>query len=891
MSDPHNTRSPSPPGPLPDPDFWKRKLLAFLHDPPHKPFQIIGHEDARKSLLLQLGLDETDHASDFDRRCDWCAAAADRFAFPRSQVLRSDWRANDLEFRHPLCGSRITKRDYGQGTPATAAVGEDWVNRALSGIPKEDADWKAQFIRVWRLWPERCAREWNPLLAYAVADTRIPDHTIWHHNAVASAFASAGDRPAFLMFQIGPVQDFIKQARKLLDLWAGSYLLSYLIAQGMLAIAEEIGPDTIVYPNLRCVPLADWHWFRTGRIGEPQRASHANELLTPNLPNRFLALVPAERAASLAGSAETAVRNAWKAIAKSVHAEIARTVGATHPGWDCFWDNQVARFPVVDWEVHEWPTSDQALAAAAGSPPVPPVHGGWGKHPLRLARQWMDEMMPAGDREPWQGNENAGFAWALHYAALDWKFAARKTARPFAPWNQPDGTVPKDDLNGRDEILGGTDKTQWEPFWEALRKAMPGEFKGRQRLGAISVVKRLFHKTYLGTPPCVTPHSLGWDELIGQTRPAFESVPEIAQIDKAIDAEEEVADKYYAVLAMDGDSMGEWVSGTRAPTLVSVLAREAQDYLRQHWNPARADGVKVDEARRPLSPGYHAALSEALGNFALYAARQIVEAFSGQLIYAGGDDVLAMLPAATALDCAQALQIVFRGLDPHAEDTKATEAVKAALSGLFTFPAPGFIRCREAAGKAARLRPNWPLMMPGATASVGIAVGHVHAPMQDVIQAARDAESVAKKVPRKAAFCLSILKRSGESAVLSAPWDSGVTGVWDELSRDIHGLTGRFPYRVVQLLKPLLECTGQDADEGWEPAWTQELRICVAAEIAHALRNQTVLDKTKKDAADIARRWCAALQDALPPKRFVHFWMAWAFMERIKPENQGKEGR
>ncbi len=28
-------------------------------------------------------------------------------------------------------------------------------------------------------------------LAYAVADTRIPDHTIWHHNSVASAFASA----------------------------------------------------------------------------------------------------------------------------------------------------------------------------------------------------------------------------------------------------------------------------------------------------------------------------------------------------------------------------------------------------------------------------------------------------------------------------------------------------------------------------------------------------------------------------------------------------------------------------------------------------------------------------------------------------------------------------
>jgi hypothetical protein len=515
--------APAQPSP-PDAEFWKRKLLAFLHDPPHKPFQIAGHEDARKSLLLRLGLTEPEHQSGFDRSCDWRAAAADRYAFPNAKRsgLYSDWRANDLEFRHPLCGGRITKHDYGQGAPVTSAVGEDWVNRALSGIPADNKDMKSQFIRAWRLWPDRCAREWHPLLAYAVADTRIPDHTIWHHNAVASAFCAAGDRPAFLLFQIGPVQDFIKQARKTLDLWAGSYLLSYLIAQAMLAVAEQVGPDAIVYPNLRCVPLADWHWYRTGVIGDLQRASHANELLTPNLPNRFLALAPAERAAEIAETAETAVRQAWQAIADSVHAEIQKAFGDKHPGWDCFWANQVPRFPIVDWEIHEWPTADTAVTAAAGAPPVPPLHEGWEKHPLRLAKRWVDEMMPDAHRESWQGNENAGVAWALHYATLDWRFAARKNARQFAAWNQPLGTVPKDDLNGRDEILGGVGKDQWEPFWEELRQAMPGDFKGRQRLGAISVIKRLFHRTYLGGV-------LGWDKVIGQTCPKFESVQDTAE--------------------------------------------------------------------------------------------------------------------------------------------------------------------------------------------------------------------------------------------------------------------------------------------------------------------------------------------------------------------------
>jgi hypothetical protein len=248
-----------------------------------------------------------------------------------------------------------------------------------------------------------------------------------------------------------------------------------------------------------------------------------------------------------------------------------------------------------------------------------------------------------------------------------------------------------------------------------------------------------------------------------------------------------------------------------------------------------------------------------------------------------------MLPAAAALDCAQALQLVFRGLDPNTPDAKASDRVKAELNGLFEFPAKGFVRCLQNTGRQAHLRPNWPLMMPGATASVGIAIGHVHSPMQDVIQAARDAEGAAKKVQGKAAFCLAILKRSGESAELAARWDSGVPGVWDELSRDVHCLSGRFPYRVVQLLKPLLQRTGKQADDGWEPEWTDELKDAVKAELAHCLRrqNEDRTGKTTATAGDIAERWRDALTAGLNPRGFVHFWMAWAFMERIK--DQAKE--
>jgi hypothetical protein len=56
---------------------WKHKLLAFLHDPPHKPRAIAAHEDQRQSFLNRLGLDP-DALREFDRSENWQAGAAVR---------------------------------------------------------------------------------------------------------------------------------------------------------------------------------------------------------------------------------------------------------------------------------------------------------------------------------------------------------------------------------------------------------------------------------------------------------------------------------------------------------------------------------------------------------------------------------------------------------------------------------------------------------------------------------------------------------------------------------------------------------------------------------------------------------------------------------------------
>jgi len=893
---------------------WKQKLAAYLHDPPQKPVGIRDHEQQRESFLNRFGLSREDMEA-FSRSADWQAAAADRLIFPdpAKSGLRVDWKESWMEFRHPLGGGQLKAGAF----PPTAAQLETELTRALEAAAiTEDDDWRRKFITGWRLWPELAAREKNPHFAYLVADTRIPDHTLWHHNSLAAAFTACQGKPAFLMFQIGPVQDFIAQARKTQDLWSGSYLLSFLIAQAMLAIADQVGPDAIVFPQLRGLPLADFHWWKRNYLGDLKlRASHPNELLTPNLPNRFLALIPAARGEELAQAAAEAVHKTWKEIAGKVKQFLDGQLAGQCPGWHKHWESQIARFPVMDWVVHPWSDTKTALELAAKS--TPPLHGGWDKHPLRLAQRWAEEFIPAGERESYGPASNSGFAWALHFAATDCKFAARKSARSCAPWQPPgqleaDGT-PKDHLDGRNEVLGAHDH---ERFWELLRShPVLGEktkehasaerhFIGSQLYGALTVIKRLWVRAFLSTRRDSSDGFFDFD--VGQAlRENFKSVIEIASgrrepffWDEA-DADLEKLkpeESYYAVLAMDGDDLGQWVSGGKAAPLLNSLADKAQQYLRDNWDEKKA-GVPAGEVQRPLSPGYHAALSEALSNFSLYCARPVVEAFGGQLIYAGGDDVLAMVPARNALDCAQALQLAFRGVHPEDPDAHASAEVKRILKDLFHYaPMPedhpaGFLTLRKSeradVGRAEHLKPNWPLMVMGplASLSVGIAIGHVRSPMQDTIQAARDAERAAKSVPDKGAFSLQVLKRSGEAVGFAARWQHGVVSVWSELEADIHDLSGRFAYRYATLVKALVVTGGGPGGAAYAPEWDDTLKESVEAELRHVLCQQGGYRSDKDKARKLAANWCGALVAALSPRDFLHFWLTWAFVNRLaKPE-------
>lgn len=215
---------------------------------------------------------------------------------------------------------------------------------------------------------------------------------------------------------------------------------------------------------------------------------------------------------------------------------------------------------------------------------------------------------------------------------------------------------------------------------------------------------------------------------------------------------------YYALIQMDGDRMGAWMAGNETDYQLSFA---------NTWHPQVRETVKSRfgnqpeieaylESYRPASPARHAAISGVLNDFSTHVARHVVEeVFKGKLLYAGGDDLLAMVSVDDLLPAMLLLRAAYSGVGdvsslPGNFDLKGLRLGK------------GFVQLNG------RLLP----MMGGrATASMGAIVAHHQAPLAAVLRQLRTAEKAAKDHGRNA-FCLRVMKRGGgEVSVTSRFWD------------------------------------------------------------------------------------------------------------------------
>lgn len=154
----------------------------------------------------------------------------------------------------------------------------------------------------------------------------------------------------------------------------------------------------------------------------------------------------------------------------------------------------------------------------------------------------------------------------------------------------------------------------------------------------------------------------------------------------------------------------------------------------------KADGDRMGELlSKATSADESRAISKALHGFA-QSVRGIVRNHRGHAIYAGGDDVLAMLPLQSAVTCANELADVFR----HAMD-KVADEMKVEKNQ----------------------RP---------TLSVGLGIGHLVEPLGRLRARADDAEHLAKgngepKEKQRNALAIQLGIRSGAEMTWRCRWD------------------------------------------------------------------------------------------------------------------------
>lgn len=192
------------------------------------------------------------------------------------------------------------------------------------------------------------------------------------------------------------------------------------------------------------------------------------------------------------------------------------------------------------------------------------------------------------------------------YRAATVAMAMRRQARHFPQINE-EGE--KCTLTGAHSAVSAS-QTWWDSLANALGDSEVRKIiRPNERLGSIALIKRLAQYNVPG---------------ISAEEQRIRYFPDLASVARGLGYSADISDDdqeglRYAILALDGDNMGEFLAGKQS--------------LPEHQDVSRA-----------------------LADFAENAVPEIVSRYKGTLIYSGGDDVLAIMPIWGVLSCADELR-------------------------------------------------------------------------------------------------------------------------------------------------------------------------------------------------------------------------------------------
>lgn len=970
-------------------NVWHTKIAARIHDPAEKALVLMrdpaGHENGTSLALSRLmGLRNYSETEDADQRtlsallfkaslptgmyktvqrADWWAAAADRPQWPMQEMDVTTKTGKEVTLKvapgsqvrfssqpvliHPLTGQQI---DLGELKDTEVA---DIKARSLDhhlGLLKalgiqgnQPHDMRRTLLALWRFAPELNEEQDNGTLGalwhQLPADTRVPDHSIWDHLDLTSAFAGAfaadpQQEVALLTVSLGPVQSFIAAARSTSDLWAGSHLLSRLVWECMRPLCEALGPDAVLFPRLRGIPQVDL-WLRDQmhlpadlfKDCEWQKgATDANPLFSAALPNRFVAVVPASQAQAIAQQCEQAVRDWLQATGQDVVNRLLDAAGLnTGTEQHCHQQmrEQLAGFPEVHWAAvpfslihprnankqNDLDTTQLSAAMAPFFGVAPNQPSGFLSSP---AWQVLKEDMAWDDRTTFW-SPNPGTLYPAVFDLAERALAAAKASRTFAQLPQHGWRC---SLTGESEWLT-TDpaqlqksyRQQKDTLWAKVHQAKKSWAKAGEHLGGLSALKRLWPTVFADQVSQATgkacgrfvvsthtmalashldqwlkdgaPANVGFSEACQKHKPDAVALPRklmrdhadhanhladakvlAGLLEAARDSDDETVyaetqkvvrstlgvdtlETYYSLIMMDGDRMGAILSGDTA-THTAIPYRDSFHPNVQKGFDAQAAKHKALKAYgdqpRAISPNRHLAISGALNDFSQIVVRHVVEQeHLGRVIYAGGDDVLAMLPTADLLSTMQRLRHAYSGSAP--QDAQTDWGIVRDRQG--------DVREQLVLNKGFAWLNGRLMRMMGehATASTGAIVAHHQAPLGAVLQELRAAEKRAKNEGGRDAFSITIVKRSGGALYLTENWGEPVNLLQDLIGfLRADGTSSRAIFNSLEWMRDLPEPTNLANTE------------MLASLLAYQFKRQSN-GETKEQAPQLAHRLaqlCAA---------------------------------
>ena len=382
------------------------------------------------------------------------------------------------------------------------------------------------------------------------------------------------------LFTIGPVQSFIAQARKTQDLYAGSKLLSDLIDKAMNKLKKKVQNVEFIFPNENI----------------------------QSKPNRFIAEIETDNVEEVGKGLENYVRSEFRKIAE----DALDASGLTYEEKfrESFW-KQINDFLQIYWvvlplnddyqkvysEIERYLGSIKNVRVFKQLEETGRKCSLCGERNVLFYRKTSSGKIPAYTqkcavelKDEYKLNSGEGLC-----AVCFTKRFYKKSNFPSTPeiaamdWLQ---NIPDEDKNGYKNLFKNFDEQLY--YEENLREDYLnryGHFKDKKSLNDAKKQLKKLYKQY-GKPK-----------------------------------------KYYALLMLDGDHMGKWLSG-------EFLANEEQKNLKD----------------------FHKKMSEILGKYANYVESCIIEPKiepKGKLVYAGGDDVLAFINLEYLLDVMSDLRKAF----------------------------------------------------------------------------------------------------------------------------------------------------------------------------------------------------------------------------------------